>query len=148
MVEIHKGLKIIVLAKKHCWVINTLLERTVKESTPKNTNGLESNNVLLKPFSRIAKFFHMATALDFIASVALIKNFDVKNHGIHQGSISIQRAEINQGDLCAIGFFSVVGLNKLQILSPYFQIMSEPSPQTHLIHKYLPIIRYLSQFIF
>lgn len=104
--------------KKHGSAINTLMEMAVKEGTPKTTNSLESKNALFKPFSRIAKSFRLATALDFFAGVALMENFDVKDRGIHQGSSPIQRADINLEDLGATDFFSAVGLNKPQI-SPH-----------------------------
>ena len=108
--------------KKHGSAINTLMEMAVKEGTPKTTNSLESKNALFKPFSRIAKSFRLATALDFFAGVALMENFDVKSRGIHQGSSAIQRAEINLEDLGAADFFSAVGLNIPQISPETFTL--------------------------
>jgi hypothetical protein len=101
--------------KKHGSAINILMEMAIREGTPKTTNSLESKNALFKPFSRIAKSFRLATALDFFAGVALMENFDVKSRGIHQGSSAIQRADINLEDLGATDFFSAVGLSKPQI---------------------------------
>jgi ssDNA-binding Zn-finger/Zn-ribbon topoisomerase 1 len=108
--------------KKHGSAINTLMEMAVIEGAPKTTNSLESKNALFKPFSRVAKSFRLATALDFFAGVALMENFDVKNRGIHQGSSAIQRAEINLEDLGAADFFSAVGLNKPQISPETFTL--------------------------
>jgi hypothetical protein len=42
---------------KHGDAINLLLQLAVEEGTPTTTNSLESKNGILKPFSRIAKFF-------------------------------------------------------------------------------------------
>lgn len=108
--------------KKHGSAINTLMEMAVKEGTPKTTNSLESKNALFKPFSRVAKSFRLATALDLFAGVALMENFDVKTRGIHQGSSAIQRAEINLEDLGAADFFSAVGLNIPQISPETFTL--------------------------
>ena len=101
--------------KKHGPAINTLLEMAVKTGTPKTTNSLESKNALLKPFSKIAKSFHLPTAQNFFAGVVLMENFDVKSRGLHQGTSAIQRAEVNLDDLGATDFFSAVGLEKPQI---------------------------------
>jgi hypothetical protein len=108
--------------KKHGAAINTLLEMAVREGTPKTTNSLESKNALFKPFSRSAKSFRLATALDFFAGVALMENFDVKSRGIHQGSSAIQRADINLEDLGATDFFSAVELTKPQISPSVFTL--------------------------
>jgi len=108
--------------KKHGLAINTLMQMAVTEGTPKTTNSLESKNALFKPFSRVAKSFRLATALDFFAGVALMENFDVKSRGIHQGSSAIQRADINLEDLGATDFFSAVGLNKPQISPKTFTL--------------------------
>jgi hypothetical protein len=101
--------------KKHGTAIITLVEMAVKTGTPKTTNSLESKNALFKPFSRIAKSFHLATAQNFFAGVVLMENFDIKSRGLHQGTSAIQRAEVNLDDLGASDFFSAVGLDLPQI---------------------------------
>lgn len=59
--------------------INLLLQLLVEQGTPTTTNSLESKNSLLKPFSRIAKFFpELATGETFFCGVVLMENFDVK----------------------------------------------------------------------
>ena len=108
--------------KKHGPAINTLMEMAVTTGTPKTTNDLESKNALFKPFSRIAKFFRLATAGNFFAGVALMENFDVKSRGLHQGTSAMQRAEINLDDLGATDFFSAVGLEKPQISPAAFTL--------------------------
>jgi hypothetical protein len=101
--------------KKQGTAINTLVEMAVKTGTPKTTNSLESKNALFKPFSRIAKSFYLATAQNFFAGVVLMENFDVKSRGLHQGTVAIQRAEVNLDDLGASDFFYAVGLDLPQI---------------------------------
>jgi len=44
-----------------------------------------------------------------------MENFDVKSRGLHQGTVAIQRAEVNLDDLGASDFFSAVGLDLPQI---------------------------------
>ena len=103
--------------KKHGIAINTLVEMAVKTGTPKTTNSLESKNALFKPFSRIAKSFHLATAQNFFAGVILMENFNVKSRGLHQGTSAIQPSEVNLDDLGTSDFFSAVGL-ELPKISP------------------------------
>ena len=68
---------------KHQAAINTLLQLAVEQGTPTTTNALESKNGLLKPFSRIAKFFPLPARCQlFFAGVALMENFDVKTRGL------------------------------------------------------------------
>ncbi len=101
---------------KHETAINTLLQLAVKQGTPTTTNALESKNGILKPFSRIAKFFpRPARCQAFFAGVALMENFDVKTRGPHRGTSAMQRAQINLDDFGATDFFTTVGLPKLQI---------------------------------
>ena len=101
---------------KHGEAINTLLQLAVEQGTPTTTNALESKNSILKPFSRIAKFFPLPTRCQaFFAGVALMENFDVKSRGPHQGASAMQRAEINLDDFGATDFFTAVGLPKPQI---------------------------------
>lgn len=104
------------LVNKHGDTINLLLQLSVEQGTPTTTNSLESKNSLLKPFSRIAKFFpEPATGEAFFAGVALMENFDVKTRGPNKGTNAMQRAEINLHDFGATDFFSAVGLHKPQI---------------------------------
>jgi hypothetical protein len=101
---------------KHQVAINTLLQLAVEQGTPTTTNALESKNGILKPFSRIAKFFPLpARCQSFFAGVALMENFDVKTRGAHQGTSAMQRAQINLDDFGATDFFTTVGLPKPQI---------------------------------
>jgi hypothetical protein len=101
---------------KHGDTINLLLQLSVEQGTPPTTNSLESKNSLLKPFSRIAKFFpEPATCETFFCGVALMENFDVKTRGSNKGTCAMQRAEINLEDFGAADFFSAVGLPEPQI---------------------------------
>jgi hypothetical protein len=101
---------------KHEAAINTLLQLAVEQGTPTTTNALESKNGILKPFSRIAKFFPLpARCQSFFAGVALMENFDVKTRGAHRGTSAMQRAQINLDDFGATDFFTTVGLPKPQI---------------------------------
>ena len=101
---------------KHQAAINTLLQLAVEQGTPTTTNALESKNGLLKPFSRIAKFFPLPARCQlFFAGVALMENFDVKTRGTHRGTSAMQRAQINLDDFGATDFFTAVGLPKPQI---------------------------------
>ncbi len=101
---------------KHQAAINTLLQLAVEQGTPTTTNALESKNGILKPFSRIAKFFPLpARCQAFFAGVALMENFDVKTRGPHRGTSAMQRAQINLDDFGATDFFTAVGLPKPQI---------------------------------
>jgi hypothetical protein len=96
--------------------INLLLQLSVQQSTPTTTNSLESKNSLLKPFSRIAKFFPKPTTCEtFFCGVALMENFDVKTRGSNKGTCAMQRAEINLEDFGATDFFSTVALPEPQI---------------------------------
>ena len=102
--------------KKHGHAINLLLHLSVEQGTPTTTNSLESKNSLLKPFSRIAKFFPKpATGETFFCGVVLMENFDVKTRGSNKGTCAMQRAEINLEDFGATDFFSAVGLPEPQI---------------------------------
>ena len=77
---------------KHGDAINLLLQLAVEEGTPTTTNSLESKNSILKPFSRIAKFFSVPERCQsFFASVSLLDDFG------------------------ATDFFSAVGLPEPQI---------------------------------
>ena len=101
---------------KHQAAINTLLQLAVEQGTPTTTNALESKNGILKPFSRIAKFFPLPARCQlFFAGVALMENFDVKTRGTHRGTSAMQRAQINLDDFGATDFFTAVGLPKPQI---------------------------------
>jgi hypothetical protein len=101
---------------KHGHTINLLLQLSVEQGTPTTTNSLESKNSLLKPFSRIAKFFpELSTCETFFCGVALMENFDVKSRGSNKGTCAMQRAEINLDDFGASDFFSTVGLPEPQI---------------------------------
>jgi transposase-like protein len=101
---------------KHAHTINSLLYLSVEKGTPTTTNSLESKNSLLKPFSRIAKFFPLsATCQAFFCGVALMENFDVKTRGSNKDTSAMQRAEINLQDFGATDFFSAVGLPEPQI---------------------------------
>jgi len=101
---------------KHGDSINLLLQLAVEEGTPTTTNALESKNSILKPFSRIAKFFPVpAHCQSFFAGVSLMENFDVKTRGPHQDTSAMQRAGINLDDFGATNFFSAVGLPAPQI---------------------------------
>jgi len=101
---------------KHGETVNLLLQLSVEQGTPTTTNSLESKNSLLKPFSRIAKFFpELATCETFFCGVALMENFDVKTRGLNKGTCAMQRAEINLDDFGATDFFSTVGLPEPQI---------------------------------
>ena len=101
---------------KHGDTINLLLQLSVEQGTPTTTNSLESKNSLLKPFSRIAKFFPKPTRCKtFFSGVALMENFDVKTRGSNKGTCAMQRAEINLEDFGATDFFSTVGLPEPQI---------------------------------
>ena len=96
--------------------INLLLQLSVEQGTPTTTNSLESKNSILKPFSRIAKFFPEPTrCTSFFCGVALMENFDVKSRGPNQNTSAIQRAQINLDDFGAADFFSAVGLPMPQI---------------------------------
>jgi transposase-like protein len=102
--------------KKHGDAINLLLQLAVEEGTPTTTNSLESKNSILKPFSRIAKFFPVPKCCQSLfAGVSLMENFDVKTRGPNQGTSAMQRAEINLDDFGATDFFSTVGLPEPQI---------------------------------
>lgn len=102
--------------KKHGDAINLLLQLAVEKGTPTTTNSLESKNGILKPFSRIAKFFPVPKCCQLLfAGVALMENFDVKTRGPNQGTSAMQRAGINLDDLGATDFFSAVGLPEPQI---------------------------------
>jgi hypothetical protein len=102
--------------KKHGQAINLLLQLAVEQGTPTTTNSLESKNSILKPFSRIAKFFSVPKRCQsFFAGVCLMENFDVKTRGSHQGTSAIQRAGIDLDDLDAADFFSAVDLPAPQI---------------------------------
>jgi hypothetical protein len=102
--------------KKHGDAINLLLQLAVEQGTPTTTNSLESKNSILKPFSRIAKFFSVPSRCQsFFAGVALMENFDVKTRGSHQGTSAMQRARIDLDDLGAADFFAAVGLSAPQI---------------------------------
>jgi hypothetical protein len=102
--------------KKHGQAINLLLQLAVEQGTPTTTNSLESKNSILKPFSRIAKFFSVPKRCQsFFAGVCLMENFDVKTRGSHQGTSAIQRAGIDLDDLGAVDFFSAVDLPAPQI---------------------------------
>jgi hypothetical protein len=101
---------------KHGDAINLLLQLAVEEGTPTTTNSLESKNSILKPFSRIAKFFPVPKCCQSLfAGVSLMENFDVKTRGPNQGTCAMQRAEINLDDFGAMDFFSTVGLPEPQI---------------------------------
>ena len=101
---------------KHGHTINLLLQLSVEQGTPTTTNSLESKNSILKPFSRIAKFFpEPATGETFFCGVVLMENFDVKTRGSNKGTCAMQRAEINLEDFGATDFFSAVGLPEPQI---------------------------------
>jgi hypothetical protein len=101
---------------KHGDTINLLLQLSVQQNTPTTTNSLESKNSLLKPFSRIAKFFPKPTTCEtFFCGVALMENFDLKTRGSNKGTCAMQRAEINLEDFGATDFFSAVGLPEPQI---------------------------------
>lgn len=101
---------------KHQAAINTLLQLAVEQGTPTTTNALASKKGILKPFSRIAKFFpRPARGQAFFAGVALMENFDVKTRGTHRGASAMQRAQINLDDFGATDFFTAVGLPKPQI---------------------------------
>lgn len=101
---------------KHGHTINLLLQLSVEQGTPTTTNSLESKNSLLKPFSRIAKFFSKPPRCEtFFCGVALMENFDVKTRGSNKGTCAMQRAEINLEDFGAADFFSAVGLPEPQI---------------------------------
>ncbi len=101
---------------KHGDTINLLLQLSVEQGTPTTTNSLESKNSILKPFSRIAKFFPKPTTCEpFFCGVALVDNFDVKTRGVNKGANAMQRAQINLDDFGATDFFSAVGLPKPQI---------------------------------
>jgi hypothetical protein len=101
---------------KHGDTINLLLQLSVEQGTPTTTNSLESKNSILKPFSRIAKFFPKPTTCEpFFCNVALMENFDVKTRGFNKDTNAMQRAEINLEDFGATDFFSAVGLHKPQI---------------------------------
>lgn len=104
---------------KHADPLNLLLQLAVQHGTPTTTNSLESKNSILKPFSRIAKFFPKPTLCTlFFCGVALMENFDVKTRGLNQGTNAMQRAQINLDDFGAPDFFSAVGLPKPQISFP------------------------------
>ncbi len=101
---------------KHGLAINLLLQLAVEEGTPTTTNSLESKNSILKPFSRIAKFFPVPECCQSLfAGVSLMENFDVKTRGPNQGTSAMQRAGINLDDFGAADFFSAVGLPEPQI---------------------------------
>ena len=101
---------------KHGHMLNLLLQLSVEQGTPTTTNSLESKNSILKPFSRIAKFFpEPTTCAPFFCGVALMENFDVKTRGLNKGTNAMQRAQINLEDFGAADFFSAVGLPKPQI---------------------------------
>jgi hypothetical protein len=101
---------------KHGHTINLLLQLSVEQGTPTTTNSLESKNSILKPFSRIAKFFpQRATGETFFGGVALMENFDVKTRGANKGTSAMQRAQINLEDFGSTDFFSAVGLPEPQI---------------------------------
>lgn len=101
---------------KHGETVNLLLQLSVEQGTPTTTNSLESKNSLLKPFSRIAKFFPKPPRCEtFFCGVALMENFDVKTRGSNKGTCAMQRAEINLEDFGATDFFSAVGLPEPQI---------------------------------
>jgi transposase-like protein len=101
---------------KHGNAINLLLQLAVEEGTPTTTNSLESKNSILKPFSRIAKFFPVPKCCQSLfAGVSLMENFDFKTRGPNQGTSAMQRAEINLDDFGATDFFSAVGLPEPQI---------------------------------
>ena len=101
---------------KHGDTLNLLLQLSVLQGTPTTTNSLESKNSILKPFSRIAKFFpEPTTCAPFFCGVALMENFDLKTRGLNKGTNAMQRAQINLEDLGAADFFSAVGLPKPQI---------------------------------
>jgi hypothetical protein len=105
---------------KHGDAINLLLQLAVEEGTPTTTNSLESKNSILKPFSRIAKFFPVPKyCQSFFAGVSLMENFDVKTRGSNQGTNAMQRAGINLDDFGATDFFSAVGLPEPQISLPW-----------------------------
>jgi hypothetical protein len=81
---------------KHGDTLNLLLQLSVQHGTPTTTNSLESKNSILKPFSRIAKFFPEPTlCTSFFCGVALMENFDVKTRGLNKGTNAMQRAQIN-----------------------------------------------------
>ena len=101
---------------KHGDTLNLLLQLSVEQDTPTTTNSLESKNSILKPFSRIAKFFpEPAACALFFCGVALMENFDVKTRGFNKGTNAMQRAQINLEDFGAADFFQAVGLPKPQI---------------------------------
>lgn len=101
---------------KHGDNINSLLQLSVEQGTPTTTNSLESKNSILKPFSRIAKFFPKPTSCQhFFSGVALMENFDIKTRGLNKHTNAMQRAHINLDDFGATDFFSAVGLHKPQI---------------------------------
>lgn len=105
---------------KHGQTINLLLQLSVEQGTPTTTNSLESKNSLLKPFSRIAKFFPKPTTSEtFFCGVVLMENFDVKIRGSNKGTCAMQRAQINLDDFGATDFFSAVGLPEPQISFAY-----------------------------
>jgi hypothetical protein len=106
---------------KHGDALNLLLQLSLQQGTPTTTNSLESKNSILKPFSRMAKFFpEPATCTPFFCGVALMENFDVKTRGLNKGTHAMQRAQINLDDFGAADFFSAVGLPKPQISFPNF----------------------------
>ena len=101
---------------KHGETLNLLLHLSVTQGTPTTTNSLESKNSILKPFSRIAKFFpEPATCEPFFCGVALMENFDVKTRGLNKGTSAMQRAQINLDDFGAADFFAAVALPRPQI---------------------------------
>lgn len=101
---------------KYAETINLLLQLSVEQGTPTTTNSLESKNSILKPFSRIAKFFPEPTrCTSFFSGVALMENFDVKTRGPNKNTSAMQRAQINLDDFGAADFFSAVGLPMPQI---------------------------------
>jgi hypothetical protein len=103
---------------KHGDAINLLLQLAVEEGTPTTTNSLESKNSILKPFSRIAKFFPVPQGCQSLfAGVSLMENFDIKTRGPNQDTSAIQRAGVNLDDLGAADFFAAVGLPQPQISS-------------------------------
>jgi len=102
---------------KHSLAINTLLELSVEQGTPKTTNSLESKNSIFKPFSLIAKYFlSPVRCQSFFSGVALMENFDIKTRGKNKGTSAMQRAKIDLNDFGANDFFTTVGLEKPQII--------------------------------
>ncbi len=103
--------------RKHRLAINTLLELSIEQGTPKTTNSLESKNSILKPFSIIAKYFSSPVRCQsFFAGVALMENFDIKTRGKHKGTNAMQRAKIDIDEYGAEDFFTTVGLEKPQLI--------------------------------